>query len=66
MHDLLVSDLDLSVRARKCLTRLGVSTIGELVSRSADELLSVRNFGVTSLNEIRDRLRDRGLKLRGD
>ncbi len=66
MHELLVGDLDLSVRARKCLTRLGVSTIGELLSRSADELLSVRNFGVTSLNEIRDRLRDKGLKLRGD
>ena len=66
MHDALVTDLDLSVRARKCLSRLGISTIGELVSRSADELLSVRNFGVTSLNEIREKLGDAGIKLRGD
>jgi DNA-directed RNA polymerase subunit alpha len=61
-----VTDLNLSVRSRKCLTRLGVSTIGDLVSRSADELLGVRNFGVTSLNEIRARLGERGLKLRND
>ena len=51
-----VSDLNLSVRARKCMNRLGISTLGELVSRSADELLEIKNFGVTSLKEIRDKL----------
>lgn len=61
-----VTDLNLSVRARKCLTRLGISTLGELMSRSADELLAVRNFGVTSLNEIRAKLGDIGLALRND
>ncbi|MCA8987274.1 MAG: tetratricopeptide repeat protein [Planctomycetaceae bacterium] len=66
LHESTVSDLDLSVRARKCLSRLGISTIGELVSRSADELLSVRNFGVTSLNEIREKLSERNITLRGD
>lgn len=66
LHEALVSDLDLSVRARKCLARLGIATVGELVSRSAEELLSVRNFGVTSLNEIREKLRERGIGLRGD
>jgi DNA-directed RNA polymerase subunit alpha len=61
-----VTDLNLSVRSRKCLARLGVSTVGDLVSRTADELLGVRNFGVTSLNELRARLGERGLKLRND
>lgn len=61
-----VSDLNLSVRSRKCMTRLGISTIGELVTRTADELLSAKNFGVTSLNEIRDKLAEMGLKLRND
>ncbi|HUG91323.1 MAG TPA: DNA-directed RNA polymerase subunit alpha C-terminal domain-containing protein [Planctomycetaceae bacterium] len=66
MIDTPVTDLNLSVRSRKCLSRLGVATIGELVARSADELLGVRNFGVTSLNEIRARLGERGMKLRND
>ncbi|WP_146505414.1 DNA-directed RNA polymerase subunit alpha C-terminal domain-containing protein [Rubinisphaera italica] len=66
MHEAGVGELDLSVRARKCLSRLGIATIGELVSRSADELLSVRNFGVTSLNEIREKLGDKNIRLRGD
>ena len=61
-----VSDLNLSVRARKCMNRLGIVTIGELVSRTPDELLSAKNFGVTSLNEVRLRLGDMDLKLRND
>src|SRR5207237_8615204 len=48
-----VSDLNLSVRARKCMNRLGINTLGELVQRSADELLESKNFGMTSLNEVR-------------
>jgi len=61
-----VSDLNLSVRSRKCMTRLGIATIGELCARTADELLSAKNFGVTSLNEIRDKLQEMGIKLRND
>lgn len=60
------SELNLSVRSRKCMTRLGIATIGELVQRTPDELLSAKNFGVTSLNEIRDKLTEMGLKLRND
>lgn len=66
LHEATVSELDLSVRARKCLSRLGIITVGELVSRSGDELLSVRNFGVTSLNEIREKLQIKNIRLRGD
>lgn len=61
-----VSELNLSVRSRKCMTRLGISTIGELVTRTPDELLAAKNFGVTSLNEIRDKLGEMGIKLRND
>jgi DNA-directed RNA polymerase subunit alpha len=61
-----IADLSLSVRARKCMIRLGISTIGELIRRTGDELLECKNFGVTSLNEVREKLTAHGLKLRGD
>lgn len=61
-----VSDLNLSVRARRCLARLGLNTLGELVRKTQDELLECKNFGVTSLNEVRDKLKQLGLKLRGE
>lgn len=61
-----IADLNLSVRARKCMVRLGLSTIGELVRHTGDELLECKNFGVTSLNEVREKLTAQGLKLRGD
>ncbi len=61
-----ISDLDLSVRARKCMARLGITTLAEVVSKTADELLSTRNFGVTSLNEIRQKLAEHNLSLRND
>ena len=63
-----VTDLNLSVRARKCMSRLNIQTIGELVRKSADELLDCKNFGVTSLNEIREKLGQSpfNLKLRSE
>lgn len=61
-----VSELNLSVRARKCMNRLGLNSLGELVQRTADELLEAKNFGMTSLNEVREKLRQYGLSLRGD
>ena len=61
-----VSELNLSVRARKCTTKLGINLISELVRRTAEDLMECKNFGVTSLNEVREKLAERGLKLRGD
>ena len=61
-----ISELNLSVRSRKCMTRLGIVAVAELVQRTPDELLSAKNFGVTSLNEIRAKLGELGLKLRND
>jgi DNA-directed RNA polymerase subunit alpha len=59
-----VSDLELSVRSRKALQRLNINTIGELASRTEDELLGCKNFGQTSLNEIKQQLTSFGLSLR--
>lgn len=59
-----VGELQLSVRARKALQRLNIQTIGELAARTESELLGVKNFGQTSLNEIRQRLGEYGLTLR--
>ncbi len=61
-----IGDLNLSVRARKCMTRLGLTTVGELVRKSQDDLLECKNFGVTSLTEVREKLAQAGLKLRGE
>jgi DNA-directed RNA polymerase subunit alpha len=61
-----ISDLNLSVRARKCMARLQLNTIGELVRKTGDDMLECKNFGVTSLNEVREKLTDLGLKMRGD
>lgn len=61
-----ISDLNLSVRSRKCMTRLSIQTLGQILQRTPDELLASRNFGVTSLNEIRAKLSELGLKLRND
>lgn len=66
MMNKLVVDLNLSVRSRKCMSRLNIQTIGQLVQRTPDELLASRNFGVTSLNEIRQKLGEVGIRLRND
>ena len=61
-----IADLNLSVRARKCMARLGLTLIAELVRKTGDDLLECKNFGVTSLNEVREKLTSLGIKLRGD
>lgn len=59
-----ISALDLSVRARKALQMLNIQTIGDLASRTEAELMGVKNFGQTSLDEVREKLGDLGLSLR--
>ncbi len=63
--DLPIEDLDLSERPRNCLKRAQVNTIGELVERTAEDLLAITNFGQKSLDEVIQRLDERGLSLRG-
>ena len=61
-----VSDLLLSFRARNCLRRVGIETVGQLCRASAEDLLGIRNFGQGSLEEVRGRLAARGLALGGE
>jgi DNA-directed RNA polymerase subunit alpha len=59
---MLVSDLRLSLRASNCLEEAGIGTLRELVSRSREEMLEMRNLGDTTLQEIEAKLRDVGLE----
>ncbi|MGN0911088.1 MAG: DNA-directed RNA polymerase subunit alpha C-terminal domain-containing protein, partial [Thermoguttaceae bacterium] len=55
--------LKLSVRASNCLENEDIKTVGQLVSRNEDDLLELRNFGETSLNEVKQKLNEIGLRL---
>ncbi|MEO1008822.1 MAG: DNA-directed RNA polymerase subunit alpha C-terminal domain-containing protein [Planctomycetota bacterium] len=59
-----VTDLALSVRARRALQLLSIQTLGDLVSRTEAELMGVKNFGATSLSEVKQRLAEINLSLR--
>jgi DNA-directed RNA polymerase subunit alpha len=59
-----VADLELSVRSRRALQRLNIASVGELAARTEDELLGCKNFGQTSLNEIKQQLGELGINLR--
>jgi DNA-directed RNA polymerase subunit alpha len=59
-----VEDLDLSVRSYNCLKREGIHTVGELVARSEEDLLDIRNFGTKSIDEVKETLAGLGLSLR--
>jgi DNA-directed RNA polymerase subunit alpha len=58
-----LAELDLSVRATNCLETEGIATVRELVLRTDTELLEVRNFGETTLREVKSKLEERGLSL---
>ncbi len=61
--DIPVTDFELSVRARNCLKKMNIRTLGDLVRTTEPELLAYKNFGETSLKEIKDMLTSKGLRL---
>ncbi|MDE0580671.1 MAG: DNA-directed RNA polymerase subunit alpha [Acidimicrobiia bacterium] len=63
--DLPIEDLELSERPRNCLKRAQINMIGELLARTEDELLAITNFGQKSLDEVNEKLDERGLALAG-
>jgi DNA-directed RNA polymerase subunit alpha len=63
--DLPIEDLDLSERPRNCLKRAQINTVGELLTKTEDDLLNITNFGQKSLDEVKQKLDERGLSLRG-
>ena len=62
--DLPIEDLDLSERPRNCLKRAQINTVGELLTKNEDDLLNITNFGQKSLDEVKEKLDERGLMLR--
>lgn len=58
-----VNEIELSVRAANCLNNANITTVGQLASKTEQDMLRYRNFGRKSLNEIKDRLEDFGLSL---
>jgi DNA-directed RNA polymerase subunit alpha len=62
--DLPIEDLDLSERPRNCLKRAQINSIGELVMKTDEDLLAITNFGQKSLDEVIQKLDERGLQLR--
>jgi len=58
-----ITDFELSVRSRNCLAKMSIQTLGDLIQRTEAELLSYKNFGETSLQEIKDILGSKGLRL---
>ena len=58
-----LAELELSVRATNCLESENIATVRDLVTRTEEQLLEVRNFGETTLAEVREKLADLGLRL---
>jgi DNA-directed RNA polymerase subunit alpha len=66
MENFPIEELELGVRSYNCLKRVGIETIGELVSKSESELAAIPNFGRKSIEEVKETLATHGLTLRGD
>jgi DNA-directed RNA polymerase subunit alpha len=61
--EMTVEDLDFSVRSLNCLKRAGINTVGDLVNKTSDEMIKVRNLGKKSFDEVREKLRALSLEL---
>jgi len=66
MENFPIEELELGVRSYNCLKRVGIETIGDLVSKSENELAAIPNFGKKSVEEVKETLQAHGLSLRGD
>ncbi len=63
LREMPIEELELSVRSFNCLKRAGINTVAELVSRTDEEMMKVRNLGKKSLEEVKQKLADAGLSL---
>ena len=66
MHDIMIEELELGVRSYNCLKRVGVETIGDLITKTEAELSAIPNFGKKSIEEVKENLAAHGLGLRSD
>ena len=62
--EMTIEELDLSVRSYNCLKRAGINTVQELIERTVEDMMKVRNLGKKSLEEVQNKLSDLGLSLR--
>ena len=62
----MIEDLELSVRSYNCLKRAGIHTLQDLVNKSENDMMKIRNLGKKSLKEVLDKIKDLGLDLRDD
>jgi len=62
--DTTIEELELSVRSSNCLKRAGINTVGELINKSEEDLMKVRNLGKKSLEEIKGKLEELNLSLK--
>ena len=63
-QQMLIEDLDLSVRSYNCLKRAGIQTVDELTQKTEDEMMRVRNLGKKSLKEVKDKITELGLSFK--
>ena len=66
MENFPIEELELGVRSYNCLKRVGIETIGDLVTKTESELAAIPNFGKKSIEEVRETLQAHGLTLRDD
>jgi DNA-directed RNA polymerase subunit alpha len=66
MENFPIEELELGVRSYNCLKRVGIDTIGDLISKTEGELSTIPNFGRKSIEEVKETLASHGLRLRGD
>jgi len=66
MENFPIEELELGVRSYNCLKRVGIETIGDLVTKTENELAAIPNFGKKSIEEVKETLAQHGLRLRGD
>ena len=64
--EMTIEELDMSVRSFNCLKRAGIDTVEDLINRTEDEMMKVRNLGKKSLEEVIEKLHSLGLELKKD
>ena len=64
--EMTIEELDLSVRSFNCLKRAGINTVEDLINKSQDDMMKVRNLGRKSLEEVIDKLESLGFSLQSD
>ena len=64
--EMTIEELDLSVRSYNCLKRAGINTVQELITKTEEDMMKVRNLGRKSLEEVQEKLEELNLSLRSE